>query len=223
MVEDHLLLATTLTMALRELGLDVETLAGPTVDSLLARVRQLAPVLVLLDLELGPLGSGVDLVRPLIAAGAQVVMMTGVVDRQRLAACLEAGAIGIVSKAAGFGDLVATIRRVADGEKLLTEHQRQEFLVELRAKRRADKARFARFATLSPREQVVFALLVAGESADAIAARSYVSLATVRSQIRSILLKLGVKSQLAAVALARNAGWPEEAGYPGDRSVVHQS
>jgi hypothetical protein len=36
-------------------------------------------------------------------------------------------------------------------------------------------------------------------------------------------LKLGVKSQLAAVALARNAGWPEEAGYPGDRSVVHQS
>lgn len=209
-------------MALRECGLEVETLAGSSVDLLLARVRQLAPVLVLLDLELGPLGSGLDLVRPLIDSGGQVVMMTGVVDRQRLAACLEAGAIGIVSKAAGFSDLVDTIRRVADGEKLLTEHQRQEFLGELRAKRRADQARFARFATLSPREQAVLTALVAGESADAIASRSYVSLATIRSQIRSVLLKLGVNSQLAAVALARSVDWPEEAGFPRDRPVVHQ-
>jgi DNA-binding CsgD family transcriptional regulator len=36
-----------------------------------------------------------------------------------------------------------------------------------------------------------------------------VSLATVRTQIRGILNKLGVTSQLAAVALARRAGWPE--------------
>jgi hypothetical protein len=40
----------------------------------------------------------------------------------------------------------------------------------------------------------------------AIAAASYVSLSTVRSQIRSILTKLGVSSQLAAVALAHDAG-----------------
>jgi len=35
-----------------------------------------------------------------------------------------------------------------------------------------------------------------------------VSLTTVRSQIRSVLMKLGVNSQLAAVALARRQGWP---------------
>ena len=29
-------------------------------------------------------------------------MMTGVTDRARLGACIEAGAIGVVSKAAGF-------------------------------------------------------------------------------------------------------------------------
>jgi DNA-binding NarL/FixJ family response regulator len=207
-VEDHLLLATALAMALRQLGLAVETAAGPSAETIVHRVRQLAPVLVLLDLELGaPLGSGLDLIGPLISAGGQVVMMTGVIDRLRLAACVEAGAIGIVNKAAGFADLVDAIRRVAAGEELLTHGQRQVLLNELGNQRRADRVRLAPFATLSPREKAVLTALLAGESAETIAQRSYVSLATIRSQIRSILVKLGVKSQLAAVALARRADW----------------
>jgi DNA-binding NarL/FixJ family response regulator len=51
---------------------------------------------------------------------------------------------------------------------------------------------------------------MAGEPAESIAEHSFVSLATVRSQIRAILQKLDVRSQLAAVALARDAGWPPE-------------
>ena len=47
-----------------------------------------------------------------------------------------------------------------------------------------------------------------GRPAEGIAKDLVVSLATVRSQIRSLLLKLGVHSQLAAVAMARCAGWP---------------
>jgi two-component system nitrate/nitrite response regulator NarL len=46
-----------------------------------------------------------------------------------------------------------------------------------------------------------------GDSADEIAASTFVSLATVRSHIRAILQKLGVNSQLAAVAAASRAGW----------------
>lgn len=45
--------------------------------------------------------------------------------------------------------------------------------------------------------------LVEGRRAAAIAAEFVVSLTTVRSQIRSILLKLQVRSQLEAVALVR--------------------
>jgi DNA-binding NarL/FixJ family response regulator len=40
-----------------------------------------------------------------------------------------------------------------------------------------------------------------------VAERLFVSLSTVRSQIRSILSKLGVRSQLAAVAMAVRADW----------------
>jgi two-component system nitrate/nitrite response regulator NarL len=135
-------------------------------------------------------------------------MVTGVADRARLGACLEAGAAGVVSKAAEFSVLIDTVRRAVEGLPLLREEERQSLLEEARHRRRADHDRLAPFETLSPREQAVLVRLLAGESAETIAERSFVSLATVRSHIRAILLKLGVKSQLAAVAMARNAGWP---------------
>jgi DNA-binding NarL/FixJ family response regulator len=61
------------------------------------------------------------------------------------------------------------------------------------------------FAALTEREQDVLGALLAGRSASEIAARERVSLATVRSHIRAVLSKLGVSSQLAAVALAQRS------------------
>ena len=207
-VEDHELLAGTMALALRQRGLAVHTAAGPSPDAVVDTARQLAPVLVLLDLELGPpLGSGLDLIRPLTEAGARVVMVTGVTERARLGACVEAGATGLVSKAGGFEVLVETVQRAAEGTPLLRDDERQALLDEVRHSRRTDRDRLAPFGALSPREQAVLARLLDGESAETIAERTYVSVATVRSHIRAILLKLGVNSQLAAVALARRSGW----------------
>ena len=49
--------------------------------------------------------------------------------------------------------------------------------------------------------------LLDGMSAEEIAEVDFVALPTIRSQIRAILKKLGVRSQLAAVAQANRAGW----------------
>lgn len=68
------------------------------------------------------------------------------------------------------------------------------------------------FERLSPREQNVLISLMKGATARQIAEKDCVSLATVRSQIRSIISKLGVSSQLAAVVLAYQSGWPETSG-----------
>jgi DNA-binding NarL/FixJ family response regulator len=208
-VEDHELLAGTMAMALRQEGLEVHVASGPSPAAVIERAGGLAPVLVLLDLDLGPaMGSGLDLIRPLAGAGARVVMVTGVADRARLGACLEAGAIGVVSKAAEFSVLVDTVRRAVEGAPLLRDDERQALVEEARHRRRAQHDRLAPFDTLSPRERAVLVRLLDGEPAEAIAERSFVSVATVRSHIRAILLKLGVNSQLAAVAMARSAGWP---------------
>ena len=53
----------------------------------------------------------------------------------------------------------------------------------------------------------MLAQLMAGRTVDQIASTSVVSLTTVRTHVRSILAKLGVHSQIAAVAAAHAAGW----------------
>jgi two-component system, NarL family, nitrate/nitrite response regulator NarL len=63
------------------------------------------------------------------------------------------------------------------------------------------------FDRLTRREEEVLSSLMRGAKAREICAQSFVSMPTVRSQIRSIFSKLGVTSQLAAVALAYQNGW----------------
>ena len=75
------------------------------------------------------------------------------------------------------------------------------------------------FEQLSPREQEVLLAMMRGRMARDICKQYYVSLATVRSQIHSILSKLGVSSQLAAVALAYQSGWPEDKDRLSEDSV----
>ena len=163
---------------------------------------------MLLDLDLGgQIGSSVPLIEPLEALGAQVMMVTGVTDRVRLAECLEAGATGLINKSTPFEQLVEAVREVAELGTLIPAQQRHELLGELRRQRAADRARMEPFERLTQREQQVLQGLIDGKSAEKIAEEAFVSLATVRSQIRAILLKLDVNSQLSAVALARQAGW----------------
>jgi DNA-binding NarL/FixJ family response regulator len=78
---------------------------------------------------------------------------------------------------------------------------RQRALARLRD-RQAEAVRFAR---LTDHEAAVLASLIAGMPAALIADGRSVTLATVRSQIASILRKLEVSSQLAAIALAHRS------------------
>ncbi len=61
--------------------------------------------------------------------------------------------------------------------------------------------------------------MMEGLNADEIAQSHFVAVTTVRSQIRSVLQKLGVRSQLAAVALADNhrEALPREVNVGRDR------
>src|SRR5207248_6808667 len=65
----------------------------------------------------------------------------------------------------------------------------------------------APFGRLTVRERGVLQRMMDGKTAGEIAAESFVSVATIRSQIRGVLRKLGVHNQLAAVALAQKTGW----------------
>ena len=210
-VEDHELLAQSVTYALRAEGMDVERVDEISPEHVLAAAQRFEPTVVLLDLHLDSGGeTGLDLIEPLRDRGAFVVMVTGETDRIQLAECIEAGAIGVVSKFDPFDHLVASVREAAELGTLMSTAQQQDLLAELRRQRAEDERRQAPFLRLTVREQQVLAGLMDGKSAETIATESYVTMATVRSQIRALLMKLGVNSQLAAVSAARKAGWTYE-------------
>jgi DNA-binding NarL/FixJ family response regulator len=220
-VDDHPLVAIGLQLALRSRGWLVQVADGPTADALLEQARGFEPECVLLDLHLGELGNGRDLIGPLRETSRTVVMLTGETDRLLLASCLEAGADGWIGKEAFLDDIVALVEDALAGRPIVGVARRQELLDDLRVHRAGLERSRSPFERLTLREQRVLGALVDGLSGEEIAAAHFVALSTVRSQVRGILQKLGVRSQLAAVATASRAGWtgpPDDAegAEPGD-------
>jgi DNA-binding NarL/FixJ family response regulator len=211
-VEDHALVAISLQVALSARGWIVETTDGPTAPDVIEQARRFGPRSVLLDIRLGPsVGCGIDLIAPLRGTGADVVMLTAETDQAVLASCLEAGAAGWIGKHTSLDDVEAALGDVRAGVPLIGRAVRESMLEELRVHRASQRNAFSPFEQLTLREREVLASLVEGLSAEEIAETRYVALTTVRSQIRAVLSKLGVRSQLAAVARANRVGWTPEA------------
>jgi two-component system, NarL family, nitrate/nitrite response regulator NarL len=211
-VEDHGLIAHTVATALRARGTEVEVLDPALIDDLVGTTLSAGPDLVLLDLDLGERGDAVHLIAPLAEAGPRVLMVTGVDDPVRHARCVQAGAVGVLAKSGSFDDLVTAIERVVDTGTLLDRHGREELLAVLRDHEAEERERLRAFDALTRRESEVLGALVRGRTVEAIAREAVVSVATVRSQVRSILTKLDATSQVVAIAKAREAGWvpPQE-------------
>ena len=85
--------------------------------------------------------------------------------------------------------------------------ERQRAIAEMHAVREGQRRVQAPFESLTDRERQVLEALVDGTAVREMAEGWFVSEATVRSQVRGVLMKLGVNSQLEAVARARRAGW----------------
>jgi DNA-binding NarL/FixJ family response regulator len=210
-VDDHVLFAEVIETTLRLDGYDVECvdLDDRTMQTpqLLNRIRGLRPSVVLLDLDLGRGGDATDLVHPLAQAGIDVVIVTASTDRLRWGECLRAGAKTVLHKSAALDSIRETLRLIADGSPLPGRHEREQLV----AARLKEKARrhdvWSRLDRLSCREREVLGHLMAGRPVREIARISYVSESTVREQVKSILAKLEVTSQLAAVSLAFETGW----------------
>jgi DNA-binding NarL/FixJ family response regulator len=215
-VEDHLLLAETMQATLKLRGIDATMLAPDEADRLLATLLRLAPDLVLLDLDLGEYGDSTALIDPLAAAGIRVLVVTGTTERLRIAAAIGAGALGYHAKARGFDSLIASTCAALAGANVLDAGERSALLRELRQARAARERVNQAFIQLTDREQGTLRALGDGRTVNEIAGDWVVSEATVRTHVRGVLVKLGVASQLAAVAAARRNGWltPLAEGQP---------
>lgn len=211
LVEDHVLFAESLDIALTIQGHDVRRIDLPehtrSVNTLLPAILRANPRIVLLDLDLGTHGNGVRLIEPLARAGIAVVVVTGNADHVLWGECMRNGARRVVPKSTRLNEIIATVRRICNGLPVVKTEEREELLQLWHAHRATTHELRRRLEQLTHREQVVLGELMLGNQVREIATRSVVSEATLRTQVKAILAKLGVSSQLAAVAIAHQAEW----------------
>lgn len=210
-VDDHALFAESMKIALGIEGYDVRLAApsphGRSHAALLNHILRMQPRVVLLDLDLGAFGNGVRLVQPLTCAGVAVIVVTGSAERPRWGEALRYGARKVMPKSAALEEILATVRKVNDGRSVLTREEREDLLSEWHRHRAWVNTVRERLELLTHREAEVLAHLMEGRQVREIAQYSVVSVATVRTQVKSILSKLEVSSQLAAVGLAHQVDW----------------
>lgn len=211
LVEDHSLFAEALGLALQAEGYAAERVVPDadvrTPPRLLAAVVRTRPRVVLLDLDLGPCGDSLPLIKPLAVTGVDVVVVTGTSDRARWGECLAAGARKVISKSAPLAEILSMVGRLANGLPVASSEERRELLDLFRQKRAEEEEIVGRLSLLTRREAEVLGLLMAGHQVSDIATQRVVSESTVRTQVKSVLAKLQVGSQLTAVGLAHRARW----------------
>ncbi|MGH3764947.1 MAG: LuxR C-terminal-related transcriptional regulator [Pseudonocardiaceae bacterium] len=208
LIDSHAMLTDALTVQLSIADdLWVVGTAAPDDQRLMEIVRTLRPDVITTEIGAVTAATG-GLLRSLRAAWppAQVVILTGSHDSEHAIAAARAGAAAWVSKESPLDHLLEVLRGVSLGYAFYPPRQLGAVLRELREDVRRAHDCSARLDVLSHREREVLLRMVDGKPVNQIAVESVVSTSTVRTHVRSILTKLGVRSRLEAVSVARAAG-----------------
>lgn len=197
LVEDHDMVAEAMTLAMGRAE-DIEIVArARSIATALTVARAHAPDVVLLDRRL-PDGDAIDSIGALSAHGARVLVLTGEATATVAARVVEAGGCGLVLKSAGLDELEDAVRRVAEGEAVFGPEFLTGVLDRLTGRTPA--------ATLTARERQALVLLADGASTAEVAERLGVAHNTARNHVQRVLEKMGARSKLEAVAIARREG-----------------
>ncbi|MET9603111.1 response regulator transcription factor [Streptomyces sp. NPDC006459] len=201
LVEDHDMVAEAIRLALDRTD-DLEVVGRSLcVKDALADAARLRPAVVVLDRRL-PDGDGIAAIAALKAAapGARVLVLTGEGTPAVAADVAEAGGSGLILKVGNLRELQDGVRLVAAGEVAFSRGLLGGALDRL-AGRTAGAG-----TTLTPRERETLSLLGDGLGTAEISRRLGIALNTARNHIQRVLEKLGARSQLEAVAVARREG-----------------
>lgn len=204
--DDHALFRTGLIHVLdREPDLEIVGEAVNGKDAV-ERVGDLQPDVVLLDINM-PIMDGITAL-PLIREAApqcQVVVLTQSSADEHLYQAVKAGASGYLLKEVSPEEIAEAIRRVVEGEPVLSHGMSSILLRQYTAMVARDQA-LAPGDRLSQREREVLELLCEGLNNRDIGGRLFISENTVKNHVRNILDKLGLASRVQVIAYAVREG-----------------
>lgn len=126
-----------------------------------------------------------------------VIILTAYDDEQYLLQSLEAGAMAYLLKDTSAENLIGTVKRVTEGEEILTPE-----IASMALQEKSPVQKRVVWNEFTPRELEVLSLMVKGYSNNEIATTLYLSNNTVKTHVRRIFRKLGVESRAEAISLA---------------------
>ena len=195
-VDDHFLFAEALGSVIRELpeySLVGIAVTGPQA---IPMVQDKQPEVILLDYHLP--GYTADQLIPRIRAASpasRIIILTSDTSSASLVKGIQAGVSGYLTKDRALDDVVQALKRVAEGQNLLTDEQLA-----------AVPPGPGEGEQLTGREVEILKLVAEGKDATVIADSLTISANTVRTHLQNIFSKLGAHSKLEAVVLARSRG-----------------
>jgi DNA-binding NarL/FixJ family response regulator len=169
--------------------------------------RQERPDVMLMDIRMPEL-DGVTATARIVAANTgptpRVLVLTTFDVDESAARAIQAGASGFVLKDADPEFLLAAIRTVHAGNAVIAASATRRLLEQFTA--RETRRTPQELGTLTARERQIFDLAARALSNGEIAAREYLSEATVKTHISRVLTKLGLRDRVQLVAYAYENG-----------------
>ena len=184
-----------------------------------ALARHAKPDVILMDIRM-PNMDGVEATRRLVAAGtpARILILTTYDADEYVFDALRAGASGFLLKDIQPVELVEAIRVIARGDALLAPTVTRRLLDRFaHTLPEVGAVATPALASLTERETEVLSLLATGLSNLELAERLFLTEATIKTHVSSILRKLGLRDRVQAVVLAYQAGLVRPHASPSGR------
>ncbi len=208
-VDDDALVRSGLVMILGGAP-DVE-LVGQAVNGRegVEAARRHRPDVVLMDIRM-PVMDGLEATETLGSWDdpPKIIVLTTFDADDYVARALGAGASGFLLKDTPPADIIDAIRRVADGDPMLSPSVTTKLIAQLTTGSAPDRAKTAkrRLSRLTEREHEVAVAVGAGLSNAEIAARLYLSVPTVKAHIGHLFTKLEVTNRVQIAICVHDAG-----------------
>jgi DNA-binding NarL/FixJ family response regulator len=166
-----------------------------------------APHIVLMDIRM-PRVDGVTATRRLRRRPEppEVVVLTTFDTDEHVMQALRAGASGFLLKDTPPDRLVDAVLRVAAGDPILSPQVTRKLIDKVAVEAGAHQRARAALDQLSPRERDIVLAVATGRTNAQIAEELFVSVATVKSHLTRVMVKLGLDNRTQVALLAHDAG-----------------
>jgi DNA-binding NarL/FixJ family response regulator len=204
-VDDHTIVRDGIC-SLLALVSDIELVGeAATGKEAVAKVRQLAPDVVLMDIAM-PTLNGLEATRRIRKEfpNTKVLALTQYDDREQILSMIEAGARGFITKVAASSELTAGIRAVYGGECFLSPSVAKALVEEYQ--RVGISAKDDNYRDLTDREKEVLRLVADGHTVREIAGILDLSPKTVEGYKTSLMGKLGLHRKADLIKYAIRKG-----------------